>query len=472
MKINFICSLLILIGQWLYGQTVHVKWTETTQSKKFVTTAVIENFDYGSQADVEIKTETPLQTIAGFGGCFNELGWSSLKTLKPTDRASVMHELFSSEGANFTICRMPIGANDFSLQWYSYDETDHDFALNHFSINNDLITLIPFIHAAQQYQPELKLWASPWSPPQWMKYNKHYAEAMFENKSKYQNGIRPDQIGRPGMDMFIQEDRYFKTYACYFARFIKEYRKQRINIGMVMPQNEFYSNQVFPSCTWTVTGLTKFISYLGPEMDKLGVKIFFGTDNGSNPNILDTVKASQSGAFVNGAGFQWDGKKAVQQVHEKYPDLTLYQTEQECGDGRNTWEYCNYAWDLMKHYLNNGVCAYDYWNISLFRDGVSHWGWRQNSLVSIDSAKKSYSYNYEYYLLKHVSHFVKPGATLLKIQGSYDDLLAFRNPDGNIIIVIRNSGREPRTVRLKISGRIINQTLAADSFNTLVYSIN
>jgi glucosylceramidase len=102
------------------------------------------------------------QTIDGFGGCFNELGWTSLATLSEADRDSVLHELFDpAAGARFTYCRMPIGANDYATEAYSYDETDGDFDLKHFSIEHDQKTLIPFIHAAQRHQPKLRLWASP-----------------------------------------------------------------------------------------------------------------------------------------------------------------------------------------------------------------------------------------------------------------------------------------------------------------------
>jgi glucosylceramidase len=86
-----------------------------------------------------------------FGGCFNERGWTSLSKLREGDRESVLRELFDPvAGARFSLCRMPIGANDFALKAYSYDETKGDFELKHFSIENDRATLIPFIHAAQR----------------------------------------------------------------------------------------------------------------------------------------------------------------------------------------------------------------------------------------------------------------------------------------------------------------------------------
>jgi glucosylceramidase len=133
-----------------------------------------------------------------------------------------------------------LGANDFSLDWYSYDEVPHDFVLEHFSISRDLETLVPFIKGALQYQPDLKLWASPWSPPTWMKANKHYAAKPSEPDMP-PNGLRPDQVRKEGIDQFIQDDRYLSAYAAYFERFIQNYAKQGIRIGIVMPQNEFNS---------------------------------------------------------------------------------------------------------------------------------------------------------------------------------------------------------------------------------------
>jgi len=111
-----------------------------------------------------VESDPTARPIEGFGACFNELGWTSLQALSEHDRDSVLRELFDpTSGARFTYCRMPIGANDFATEAYSYDETDGDFDLKHFGVEHDRQTLIPFIHAAQRYQPQLRLWASPWS---------------------------------------------------------------------------------------------------------------------------------------------------------------------------------------------------------------------------------------------------------------------------------------------------------------------
>jgi glucosylceramidase len=263
-------------------------WIATTKTSQWQSkdTATTSSASEG-KLDVEVQLEKPLQTIDGFGACFNELGWTALSALDDKDKDQIFRDLFApGVGLNFNICRMPVGANDFSRDWYSYDETPEDFALEHFSITNDFETLIPFIKNALKHQPELKLWASPWSPPTWMKYNKHYAGEMSE-PDMLPNGLKPEQLAWEGTDQFIQEDRYFRTYAAYIARFIQEYSSEGIKISMVMPQNEFNSPQSFPSCSWTAEGLARFISLLGPELQKLNVDVFFGTMERPNEKLVD-----------------------------------------------------------------------------------------------------------------------------------------------------------------------------------------
>ena len=449
-----------------------ITWIATTQASQWQSKdAATTSLASGSKWDVEAQLEKPLQTIDGFGACFNELGWTSLSALPDEDREAIFRELFASGvGLNLNMCRMPVGANDFSRDWYSYDETPGDFALENFSISNDLETLVPFIKNALKYQPELKLWASPWSPPTWMKYNKHYAGEMSEPDMP-PNGLKPEQLAWEGTDQFIQEDRYFSAYSAYITRFIREYSREGIKISMVMPQNEFNSPQPFPSCSWTAEGLARFISFLGPELQKLNVDVFFGTMERPNEKLVDVALLdSKASKYIKGAGFQWAGKRAIVGIHRRYPDLKLYQTEQECGDGKNDWRYCRYAWTLMKHYLGNGASVYDYWNISLKQGGISRWGWAQNSLVTVDTEAKTFRYNFEYYLIKHLSHFVRPGAKRLDIQGwtGYDNLLAFANPDQSVVIMIQNELCQELPVRVKVGEKVIGASLEADSFNTFV----
>jgi glucosylceramidase len=445
-------------------------WIVTTKEAPWQAGAGAQLFGPGSNVDpdIHVNADASAQTIEGFGACFNELGWDALSRLAPTARESVLAELFGPEGTRFTLCRMPVGANDFSRDWYSYDETPGDFALRHFSIANDQTSLIPFIKAALGHQPRLRLWASPWSPPTWMKRSGHYASVPNRPGAR-PNGIKPEQVGREGQDIFILEPRYLDAYARYFGRFIDAYADRGIRIGMVMPQNEFASAQAFPSCCWTPEGLAMFLPYLGREMKARGVDLFFGTLERADDRLFEKVlNDPQAGPFIKGVGVQWAGKGAVAAIHRAHPDLPIYQSEQECGDGRNDWRYCRYTWSLMKHYLRNGATAYEYWNIALPEGGVSRWGWAQNSLVTVDRQSGAFRYNHEYWLMKHLSHFVRPGAMRIDAISwtGYDDMLAFRNPDGSIVMVVQNPLSEPMPLRIGVGEQRIVATLPADSFST------
>lgn len=413
---------------------------------------------------IEVNPDNVGQVINGFGVSFSELSAYSLSQLSEADRKSVLDELFiPGQGANLTINRTPVGANDFSLDWYSYDEIDQDFGMERFSVAHDEQWLIPLIREALSRNPEMKIWASPWCPPSWMKYNHHYA-------------MRPDTVndlpesgrGYEGQDMFVQEEEYFEAYALYFEKYIQAYREHGIEISMVMPQNEPNSAQNFPSCCWTSLGLARFISYLWPKMESQGVDVWLGTCERPNVALIDTVLTdSIAGKHIKGVGFQWAGRSALPAVKEKYPDMGLMMTEQECGNGRNDWSGALHAWELMKHYLSNGVNAYDYWNMALLENGLSHWGWRQNSLVTVEPEQHSFRYTIEYYLLKHVSHFVQSGARLLRLPVG-TDALAFLNPDGSIVLVAANSLEKPLDLQVRLRGREQTLSLSPRSFNTLI----
>ena len=110
----------------------------------------------------------------------------------------------------------------------------------------------------------------------------------------------------------------------------------------------------------------------------------------------------------------------------------------------------------MRHFLDNGVSAYMYWNISLENGGISRWGWEQNSLVV------------EYYVMKHVSHYVQPGAYKLETEGAYTNLLAFRNPDNSIALIIANETSDDHSLSIRIGDRVYTPIVKAYSMNTLL----
>jgi glucosylceramidase len=158
----------------------------------------------------------------------------------------------------------------------------------------------------------------------------------------------------------------------------------------------------------------------------------------------------------------------VQRTHQAAPDLALIQTENECGDGSNSWAHAHYVFDLMQHYLANGARAYVYWNMVLEPQGRSSWGWTQTALVTVDPDTGSLTRNPEYWLMRHVAGLVRPGAQVLVPDGRWAaNALAFRNPDGRAIAVLQNPLAEDVDVVVDLAGARRRVALPAASFTTL-----
>ncbi|PQV50205.1 glucosylceramidase [Jejuia pallidilutea] len=450
---------------WVSSTNTNV-WEQKTYEGKGAKTA--------ADLTISVDTKNQEQKITGFGGCFNELGWEALNMVTPEEKQQILNDLFNLEtGCKFSVCRMPIGANDYAVDWYSHNETEGDFAMENFSIDRDKKRLIPYIKEAQKINPDVEVWASPWCPPSWMKHSKHYA-----CKSNPEFNDLPEEWSSTEelVSRFITEPEYFEAYALYFAKFVKAYEKEGIDITAVHVQNEYNSAQNFPSCVWKPQDLGILIAdYLGPKFkeENLDTEIWLGTvERPQLERVTDIVEYKNAKDYIKGIGFQWAGKGAIEAVHATYPDMELMQTETECGDGSNDWNAAEYTFNLMKHYFENGANSYMYWNMVLDETGKSQWGWKQNSMISIDSNTKAITYNPEFYLMKHLSAFVAPGSVKLKATGDDENAIVFYNEAKNeVVILAYNTAEENQGLELKINDKDIKATLEAKSFNTLTVTL-
>lgn len=400
---------------------------------------------------IDVKPETQYQTIKGFGGCFNELGWEALQSLTPDQRDAVMRALFDTRsGCGFNFGRMPIGASDFAKTWYSLDDVPGDYALNHFSIQRDQGCLIPYLKAALAVNPRLQIWGSAWSPPVWLKQNKDY---------------------RNGTNRLSMDPQTLTTYAHYLEKYVQAYQAAGIPVYAVHVQNEPASTQVFPSCLWSGTDIRDFVrDYMGPifAQDHIPAQIWLGTINKGDINAYATPVLTDPAAakYITGVGYQWDGKHAIAQTHERFPQFELMETESECGGGENNWKSALHTWDLLDHYLGNWANTYMYWNMVLDERTISSWGWKQNALITINTPAHAVVYNPEFYVMKHFSAFVLPGAKRIAATG--DDLLAFQNADGSIVVVGANKASDPKIMHIRVGDRVTTAIWPANSFNTVV----
>ncbi|MBE0655092.1 MAG: glycosyl hydrolase family 30, partial [Bacteroidales bacterium] len=133
------------------------------------------------------------------------------------------------------------------------------------------------------------------------------------------------------------------------------------------------------------------------------------------------------------------------------------------------WKAAEYTWSLIKHYIENGTNSYLYWNMILDETGKSQWGWKQNSLISVDSKTGRHRFNPEYYLFKHLTHFVKPGAKKLVTPENYEHGLFFLNPGNEICGVLVNDSFDMKSIQIEVNGRFLVIMLQPRSFNSISY---
>lgn len=449
----------------IYSTTATERWIE----KKNLLDKVSEGY-----TDIVVSTDSLLQEITGFGGTFNELGWDALQCLSQKERDKVMMSLFSKDGANFCLGRTPIGASDYAFGYYSYNDVKDDYTMRNFSIDRDRYILIPYIKEALKHRPDLRIWASPWTPPAWMKVNEHYSQKSsgIEGTDVGHNRLDPNSNVLGNVTGFKMQQGYLQAYALYFSKYVQAYKANGINIQMIMPQNEIAWTPCWPSCTWRSDDLAIFIAqYLGPqfEKDNISTQIWLGTVNFPNPNyirsFLDKKDASR---YVKGVGVQWSGKQALPVIAKEYPQYRFMQTENQCGNGENNWLALEESWKSIVYCFNSGVNSYMYWNMVLDETGKSAWDWSQNSLVIVDRNSSKVHYTDEYYLMKHLSCFIQPGSHLLKSSDN-KNTLAFRTHEGKVVIVIYNPHERDHTYCMRVDSKTVRVMLKAKSINTLVF---
>lgn len=439
-------------------------WQCTTASDPWVDkgTLDITSWDDDTHLYIDVDPTSRYQTLTDtpFGGCFNERGWKAMENLTDAEREKIVSDLFSPEGLNLSVGRMALGNSDFSVnRSQSYDELPEgvatDYNLDYFSIESDREYMLPFIEAAEKVRPNLPIWGSPWSPPSWMK----------NNKTIY---------GQHGDNTIIWDDAVLKTYADYFVKYVMAYRAEGHNIYMVMPQNEPTMNTAYSSCVWTGEELNVFIrDYLYPAFEKAGLsentQICLGTFTDSQANRTDpTLNDPVTIKMITGVGFQWWSAPLATRVHRQFPSLSLMQSETKCGGGSNDWQYAEDQFDTFKEFFDAGVSSYMLWNMVLDEKGenTSPNPWRQNAPITVHSSTNAVSYNPQYYLTKHFSHYIAPGARRIKTEGNYGDKIAFQNPDGEIILIVKNSGSVDYPVAINIGGKKAKPTVPAHSIST------
>jgi glucosylceramidase len=419
----------------------------------------------GSYADMAIFPEAGRQTIEGFGGCFNEKGAQALSVLSDAERLRVMRSLFApGEGLGLSVCRVPIGASDYALDRYSLNETPGDYEMKGFSIDRDRGLLIPYIKEALAIQPRLRLWASAWSPPTWMKDNRSFDSGAL--------------LDDPGV---------YRALALYLLKFMRAYRAEGLPMEAVAVQNEPKTLTNYPSCDWTAVQYLVFVrDYLGPLFEKEGMAeaIILGTFN--QPYLVShalTVLADRDARrFISRAGLQWFSLGIMDQMRALAPGLSFWQTETDCGNWHwlpgfdperpgNDYAYAAFTWRKTRDWLKAGASVYDLWNLVLDPFGKnidSKRPWPQNAAVTVDPETKAVRYTPMFGAFGSFAKFVPPGSRLVETEGAVADAVAFTDPAGRIVLSLYNERDVPYAIRVRARGSVHGLEMPPRSFATLV----
>ena len=368
------------------------------------------------------------QKFMGFGGAFTEASASIYSKLSNNNKKIIINSYFDNKNGNsYSIGRTHINSCDFSLGNYAYCE-EEDENLSSFSIDHDRSILIPFIKdAIKKSNTPLKLLASPWSPPAWMKTN-----GEMNNGGKLKS-------------------KYRQVWAKYYCKYIEAYEKDGIPIWGVSVQNEPAAKQVWDSCLYTAEEERDFVkNYLGPALHSNNLehkKIVIWDHNRDEmlyraETILGDPDANK---YVWGTGFHWYEQDNhfddVQKVHNKFPDKQLIFTEgcQEGGPHIGSWKLGErYAVSIIND-LNRWTVAWLDWNLILDETGgPNHVGNLCSAPIIIDN--NEILFQSSYYYIGHFSRFINRGDYIIKSKMESNDLLSLSSIDSdeNIKTIVLN----------------------------------
>lgn len=408
-------------------------------SKKQLTESVIEG-DYQDRT-IHVNLGETYQKIDGFGGSFTDSSAYLIdQVLETTEKNKVMNHLFShEEGIGLSVIRNPMGASDFSRTIYSYNDLTQgtkDEAQEHFSIKHDYESIIPLLHQAKQLNSDLKIFASPWSAPAWMKTN----GSMIAGKLAETN---------------------YASYATYFVKFIQAYQAENLPIYGVTPQNEpLFVPPHYPGMEMLAHEQADFVkNYLRPAFEeaKLSTKIF-GYDHNWDRIDYAFDLLDEASSAVDGIAWHWYGGRPVSQdrVHHFFPQKEVHFTEGSGGDWIPGFEkgFSNVmrtGIEIMRNHSKTFIL----WNMALDeKNGPTVPGFGTSicrGILEINQETKAVEYTLDYYALAHFSNFVKPGAlrlgsnTIKEVSNT-----AFRNEDGSVVIVLYNDSLEEKELKITI----------------------
>lgn len=410
---------------------------------------------------INVDSTQKFQTIDGFGYALTGGSASLINGLAPATKDDLLRELFLTDSNHIGVSylRLSIGASDLSATAFTYDDTPGDSTLQHFSVDMEKTDLIPVLQKILTLNPAIKIIATPWSAPAWMK----------TNNSLYGGGATPG----------ILKPVCYAIYANYFVKYIQAMAAAGITIDAITPQNEPLNAYNNPSMLMVDTAEDNFIkNYLAPAFQANGIKTKivvydhnldhpeYATYILNDPNTYNLVDGSAFHLYAGDIG-------TMSSVHNQYPNKNIYFTEQATfGNG-------SFGGDLQWHVQNVIIGATTNWsrnalewNLASDPNYEPHLsGGCSNCLGAVTiSGTSVLQRNQSYYVVAHAAKFVRPGSVrIASTAASNLPNVAFQTPDGKKVLIVLNKATTTTTFNIQFKGQVVSPTLPAGAVATFVW---
>ena len=412
-----------------------------------------------SLVNIEVDSTQRYQTIDGFGYTLTGGSAYVINKMEPAAKANLLQELFGTGINSIAInyLRISIGASDLNANTFTYDDVaagTTDINLTNFSLTPDKTDLIPLLKAILLINPNIKILATPWSAPVWMK----------DNNSFTGGSLQPI---------------YYNVYAQYFVKYIQQLKTEGITIDAITPQNEPLNPNNNPSLVMTALQQADFIkNSLGPAFKaaNLTTKIIaydHNCDQAAYP--LTVLNDAQANPFVNGSAFHlYAGDiSALSTLHYAFPDKQVYFTEQYTPSnggfgGDLKWHLKNVIIGSMRNWSRNAL----EWNLAndpVFGPHTNGGCTTCKGALTIDGVS-NVTHNVAFYIIAHASKFVPVGSVriLSNINGNLQTA-AFQTPDNKKVLIVENDGSDMITFNIKFNGKWVTTQLEGGSVGTYIW---
>ena len=408
--------------------------------------------------NIEIDPSKTYQNIDGFGYTLTGGSVEVINQLSVSKKEALLQELFGNgeNSIGVSYLRLSIGASDLNSSVFSYDDLpagQTDITLSQFSLSKDQ-ALVDMLKKILTINPNIKIIATPWSPPVWMK----------DNGSSKGGSLKPE---------------YYAVYAQYFVKYIQEMKKNGITIDAVTPQNEPLHPGNNPSMYMTAEQQRDFIkNNLGPAFQtaSLSTKIIAYDHNCDKPEYPLTILAdTEASKFVDGSAFHlYAGNILVlNNVHNAYPNKNVYFTEQWTGStgafsGDLLWHTKNVVIGSMRNWSKNAL----EWNLAndpQFKPYTSGGCTMCKGAITVNSTE-NYAKNVSYYIIAHASKFVPQNSVrIASTQPGNLATVAFKREDGKLVLIVENDGNNAESFNIRINGKIATLSLEAGAVGTYIF---